>query len=529
MQPTNIAIGNGATIEYQPDGTLIVRPTGTPVQPTWSRGHVIPAGVAQDNTRYSGRAEYTYHGPVDIMPQLAMLQKLLAGIKLSELRTTTRNSQVVAYEKDTLHLRYLMNNEILVISQNDVVMNIYIIGVSQQITIAVPHHCVITGLCLKAGGWHRTDYQVQYTQPVQPPLTQAAIAIALIDGTINNLLPKRELFESPEEVLCVNSMCALDSAMEALLVVATPERSVRSITSADTTHTVVFASVDDVIIVINTIDGVVEVKDYVAVAKLKPTPLETLQAYIKDNLGRRVNITLSASEIRTKYQSALAEQGYVLTDRGVIPYGKVPHKSRCIALMCRDHKTETIYVAALKFDTIDAMDSNIRYLADAILGVDSDPVMLNNIIRSGGLYAECYRATSTLDVKVEERRYIPFIEYYKSLEFDARRVEGDYTAKVFREIYGTDLSAVANLMLVTSKGVCPWVGTGQHIGERLMITYLSSCGALRVSRYMALSKNDYREAIKVLSGKDYDVNVIDTIFGTVNGVYTPTDDTTSNP
>lgn len=37
MQTTNIAIGNGATIEYQPDGTLIVRPNGVTQPNNWQR------------------------------------------------------------------------------------------------------------------------------------------------------------------------------------------------------------------------------------------------------------------------------------------------------------------------------------------------------------------------------------------------------------------------------------------------------------------------------------------------------------
>lgn len=529
MQTTNIAIGNGAQLEYLQDGTLIVRPNGSPPSPHWARSDIPPIGVAIDTTRYPNRMEGSES---DVRPHLVMLQTLLQGVKLSQLRVTTRDRVDVVSESDLVTIHFSTENEILVMTQNDVVMSITIVGAARRVTFPYPYGCAVIGLRWKWGDWHRTDYRVEYKQivtPPPPPLTQADIAIAIINGTSDDVLPKRDMSAIPEEVLCVGAECKLVTKEEALLVVANPAHQVRSITSVDSTNTVVFASVGDTIIEIAMEDGVVKTKEYIAVAKLKPTPLESLQAYIKDNQGHRVNVTLNDSEIRSKYATELDEQGYVLTDGGVMPYGEVPRRYRNIALMCRDYKTETIYVAPLKFGTFDVLDSNLLYLADAILGVDSDPDVLNNIIRSGGLYAECYRAASTLDVKVEERRYIPFIEYYKSLNVNAFRISTDYSAKLFRDMHGADLAAVNNLMLVTTKGVCPWVGTTHLNDERLMLSYLTNGGALLVGRYMALSKNDYREAIKAIKGEDYDVKAIDTIFGTVNGVYAPADDTPSIP
>ena len=513
MQTVNLAIAADANIEYREDGTLVVRPNTSKEYGDWGARRTTPMHPNRPDNYARYQVPGTHH-------HLALLGGILGGCRLSQIAVMSHTAKEMLINGDLVDIEFTADKDVVCLVANDYIINTTIIGPHRQLRLPVPDGVEIV-ILRYSDGWHRIDYKISRKSEKVTPLSPADIAIAILNGTSDSVLPNRP--NTPRgELLCVNDACVLTSKLDALIVVA-DRRGVRSITSVEDGGCAVYAAVGNTITEIYVDDSGTVVNDYVAVARLTPTPMEQLQAYIKDNIGKRVNVTLSVDEIRVKYDAFLSEHGYALTSVGITSAGKYIWASdKPIALMCRDFKTDTIYIAPWSSDVL---DSNILYLADAITGVVSDLDVLNGILSSGGRCDDCHRAAT--NVKVEERRYVPFIEYYKSLNVDPYRIDTTWSATKFRDMHGANLSAVNNLMLVTSSGVCPWVGTTYALEERLMLSYLTADGQLLIGRYTTLSKNDYMEAIKAITGMDYDVSVLDRLFGTSNGV--PVNTPTSNP
>ncbi len=497
----NLAVAVGANIEYRADGTILIKPKGFEVKATQTQ----PQEWREPQSPPVGAREH------DIQQQRqAILHDVSSGIRLSNLGVNPSSVAEVYADNGLVRFNLTTRLDILLIAEKQDVLRAVLPGESPTITVPVLPGQLVVLLVWQQGTLYRTDHLVKATPP--KPLTPAVIAVALIEGNLDKLLPPPDR-DTVTEVVVVDGVCTVPTSPDTIVAVTNCNNEVCSITSSDSNTAKVFANLNDYIYTISVTESVANVNLFECVDKLKPTPLESLLSHIKDHPESKVNVSLTAGEICDKYsQRGLQESGYLLSASGLFPItDDLRSLHGQIAVIHRDYKTSVIYIAGCG----DTYRSNILYLADAIAGLDSDTEVLENILSTGGKYADCTRVPNTTLATVEERRCVPFREYFSSLTYNRKGVDYEiHSAGSFRDMYGKDLTMVDNLMLVTTEGVRPWSSQSPVGVGRLMLTYLKGSGDLVVARYSTTPRAVYAEMIKVLKGKPYDADIIDAIFST---------------
>lgn len=483
MQTVNLAIAADANIEYREDGTLVVRPNTSKEYGDWGARRTTPMHPNRPDNYARYQVPGTHH-------HLALLGGILGGCRLSQIAVMSHTAKEMLISGDLVDIEFTADKDVVCLVANDCIINTTIIGPHRQLRLPVPDGVEIV-ILRYSDGWHRIDYKISRKSEKVTPLSPADIAIAILNGTSDSVLPNRP--NTPRgELLCVNDACVLTSKLDALIVVA-DRRGVRSITSVEDGGCAVYAAVGNTITEIYVDDSGTVVNDYVAVARLTPTPMEQLQAYIKDNIGKRVNVTLSVDEIRVKYDAFLSEHGYALTSVGITSAGKYIWASdKPIALMCRDFKTDTIYIAPWSSDVL---DSNILYLADALRGGNYSIKTLSKILQTTGRHTGCPSHCSVPKHLTEDIKYTPLRDYITPLDI----VDIDsttYSPMTIKTVVGKKYDGVEGLSILTSKGVCPWMEVTPKDVTRIALMYpCVATKTLYVTHYSAATKGQYNDCV----------------------------------